>query len=61
MNQRSTIPYMAPPSEEFRQFATSRIEGISMTESMETVELYKEAMEEGLQRLGSISENPSCS
>lgn len=44
-------PYVASPREEFRQFAKSRIEGLTLTEKEEDLQVYKEAMAQGMERL----------
>jgi hypothetical protein len=45
---RFNISYVTCPKDEFRSFAKGRIEGLALTENHETVELYRQAMEEGL-------------
>ena len=48
MNQSQ---YVAPVEEEFRRFAEGRLEGLALTESEESLELYRKAIEVGLEQL----------
>lgn len=57
---QSHNPCVISPKEEFRRFALSRIEGLSMTEEPATIDLYREALELGLARLTQKCEVPSA-
>jgi hypothetical protein len=57
---RLDISYVTSPREEFRQFAKNRVDGLGLTEQEGTVELYRQAMEEGLAYLSDEDEAVSC-
>ncbi|MBF0197347.1 MAG: hypothetical protein HQL32_06535 [Planctomycetes bacterium] len=47
---------ISPPEEEFSQFCQSRLEGLALTVEEDNLQLYKEAMEKGLELLRSPKE-----
>lgn len=62
VNQPKLTPFQQPlvqlPSEEFRLFSESRIEGLELTEADESIEAYRQAMALGLRTLNSEDESP---